>query len=109
MSFKGHRHSALLAGDGSVGAPAVAFASDTDCGIYRIAGNRWALVVGGSKILEIWNDAGSLKIGSRGVAPAAMAAHIPDPSGGITVDAAARTAINAILVVLENNGLTFTA
>ena len=32
--------------------------------------------------------------------------HIADPSGGGTVDAEARTAINAILVVLETNNLT---
>lgn len=37
------------------------------------------------------------------------AAHIADPTGGGTNDAEARTAIDAILVVLENNGLTKSA
>jgi hypothetical protein len=37
------------------------------------------------------------------------AAHIADPSGGAIVDSEARTAINAILVVLENLGLTLTS
>lgn len=37
------------------------------------------------------------------------AAHIVDPTGGATVDAEARTAIDSILVVLENNGLTKSA
>ena len=32
-------------------------------------------------------------------------AHIPDPSGGTTVDAEARAAIEAILLVLEGKGL----
>jgi hypothetical protein len=36
--------------------------------------------------------------------PRAKATHIANPSGGGTTDAEARTAINAILVVLENNG-----
>lgn len=37
------------------------------------------------------------------------AAHIADPSGGGTVDAEARTAINAILVALESHGLVAAA
>ncbi|MCP5524729.1 MAG: hypothetical protein H7A46_24655 [Verrucomicrobiales bacterium] len=37
--------------------------------------------------------------------PTAQAAHIPDPSGGSTVDAEARGAIAAILVALEGKGL----
>lgn len=40
----------------------------------------------------------------NGATPVARAAHIADPTGGATVDAEARTAINAILVVLENFG-----
>lgn len=37
---------------------------------------------------------------------AKQADHIANPTGGITNDAEARTAINSILVVLENVGLT---
>lgn len=37
---------------------------------------------------------------------AAQPAHIADPSGGATVDAEARTAINAILAALEAHGIT---
>lgn len=44
-------------------------------------------------------------IGFHGATPVAQAAHIADPSGGATVDSEARTAINAILVALENKGL----
>lgn len=40
-----------------------------------------------------------------GAAPVARAAHIADPSGGGTQDAEARTAVNAILVALENFGI----
>lgn len=36
-------------------------------------------------------------------------AHISDPAGGATQDAEARTAINAILVVLESFGATETS
>ncbi|MCP5523736.1 MAG: hypothetical protein H7A46_19540 [Verrucomicrobiales bacterium] len=35
----------------------------------------------------------------------AQAAHIPAPSGGTTVDAEARAAINAILAALEGKGV----
>ena len=49
------------------------------------------------------------RVGANGVTPPAQAAHIADPSGGGTQDAEARTAINAILVVLENLGFTATS
>jgi len=45
-------------------------------------------------------------VGLHGVTPPAQASHIADPSGGATVDAESRTAINAILVALENIGIT---
>lgn len=45
-------------------------------------------------------------VGLYTVAPVAQAAHIADPAGGATQDAEARTAINAILVALENIGIT---
>lgn len=43
------------------------------------------------------------------VARPAQAAHIANPTGGATQDAEARTAINSILVVLENAKLTATS
>lgn len=48
-------------------------------------------------------------LGVFGVAPpAAQPAKINDPSGGATIDAEARTAINAIIDVLEGAGLSST-
>ncbi|MCP5524727.1 MAG: hypothetical protein H7A46_24645 [Verrucomicrobiales bacterium] len=47
----------------------------------------------------------SAKVGFHGVTPTAQAAHISDPSGGTTVDAEARAAINVILLALEGKGL----
>lgn len=58
------------------------------------------LIVGGDI------DHNGAGLGLFGVAPAAQSAHIADPSGGATIDAEARTAIDAILVVLESYGLT---
>lgn len=37
-------------------------------------------------------------------APSSQPAHIADPTGGVTQDAEARTAINSILVALESYG-----
>ena len=48
-------------------------------------------------------------LGVGGVTPVVPQATIADPSGGATVDAEARTAIDAILVVLETFGFTLTA
>lgn len=46
------------------------------------------------------------KIGFFGVTPIARQAGISDPSGGVTIDSQARTAINSILDVLDAYGLT---
>lgn len=47
-------------------------------------------------------------LGVGGVTPVVPQAHIADPTGG-TPDAEARTAIDAILVVLETFGFTLTS
>jgi hypothetical protein len=41
--------------------------------------------------------------------PTVQQSHIADPTGGTTVDAEARTAINAIFVALETHGLLATS
>ena len=46
------------------------------------------------------------KIGFFGTTPVVQQASIADPAGGGTVDTQARTAINSILDVLDNFGLT---
>jgi hypothetical protein len=51
-------------------------------------------------------SASDVKLHFFGGTKVAQAAHIADPTGGATTDAEARTAIDAILVVLENVGLT---
>jgi len=47
----------------------------------------------------------SQKLSFWGVTPVIQPAHIPDPTGGATVDAEARTAINSILAQLASTGL----
>lgn len=47
-------------------------------------------------------------VGFHGAAPAGQQANIADPAGGVTEDVQARTAIAAILDVLEAYGLTAT-
>lgn len=44
---------AMLCADGTVGAPAYSFSSDTDTGIFRIGGNRLGVTTGGAVILDI--------------------------------------------------------
>ncbi len=55
------------------------------------------------KDLRVWGD-----VGLFGAAPAAQHAAISDPSGGATVDAEARTAIDAILAALRTTGIIAT-
>jgi hypothetical protein len=51
-------------------------------------------------------DASFCRVGFNGAPPQGKAAAITSPSGGATVDAQARTAIDAIRTVLKNAGLT---
>lgn len=46
------------------------------------------------------------RIGFLGASPIARQSAITPPSGGATVDSQARTAINSIITVLQNFGLT---
>ncbi len=55
---------------------------------------------------NVTSDSG---FGMAGVGAQAQQSHISDPSGGATIDAEARTAIDAILVVLETFGFTATS
>jgi hypothetical protein len=43
----------LLAGNGTVGTPAISFTSDTDCGLYRIGANETGVAENGAKVLDI--------------------------------------------------------
>lgn len=70
-------------------------------GVYDVSTLRYGL--------DIVAISGAVQIGLYGVTPVSRAAHIADPSGGGTQDAEARTAINAILVALENIGITAAA
>ncbi|MCH8989862.1 MAG: hypothetical protein IIA92_13785 [Chloroflexi bacterium] len=53
--------------------------------------------------LRVWGN-----VGFNGSTPAAQHAAIADPSGGVTVDAEARTAINGILAALQTTGIIAT-
>ncbi len=55
---------------------------------------------------SIASDAG---FGMAGLGAQAQKSHLADPTGGATVDAEARTAINAILVTLETYGFHATS
>lgn len=59
--------------------------------------------------LRIRGNGSAAAIGFLGAAPAARQAHVADPSGGATVDAEARSAINSILATLETFGFHATS
>ena len=42
----------IRASDGASATPSIAFSSDTDSGLYRVSANVWAVVVGGTKVIE---------------------------------------------------------
>lgn len=57
------------------------------------------------EVLRAISSGSEAKLAFYGETPAARASHIADPSGGTTIDTQARTAINSILVALENIGI----
>lgn len=76
--------------DGNVGTSGISFNNDTDNGFYRIGTDNFAASAGGSKILDLKNNAGTLQMGFFGTA----AVNRPT---GVAVDA---TSIHAALVTL---------
>jgi hypothetical protein len=49
-----------LQADGTIGAPSIGFASDTDTGFYRVGANDFAAVAAGVKVLEFVGAAGGV-------------------------------------------------
>lgn len=87
--------------NGSQASPAVAFAKDTDLGLFRKQADVLGLSGG------LWWPSGKL-FGAYGATPAAQPAAIASPSGGATTDAEARTAIDSILAALRTLGIIAT-
>ncbi len=64
-------------GDGTVGAPSVAFTSDTDSGMYRIGANNIGVAVGGAKVVDV---------ATTGVAITGTASATTSVTAGTTFD-----------------------
>jgi len=73
----------------------------------RSDGNREIIFLSANGTVTLRSGPGTFAL--FGKAPVTQRAHIADPSGGITADAEARDAIDAILVVLEELGITAAA
>lgn len=56
----------ILLPDGTVTAPGLAFANDTDCGVYRVGANDYAFSVGGKKIVELSSSSNIHTVGLSG-------------------------------------------
>lgn len=93
--------------DGTASNPGIRFKTDTDCGIFRVGANDWALSAGTNKMIELTTT----QIGLYGVAPVARAGAIaaPTPPGVIYSQAESQSmeaAVNAIRTALTNIGIT---
>jgi hypothetical protein len=73
----------VLTANGAVGAPAVAFASDTDTGLYRIGADNPAVAAGGVKVQE-WSATGTAVTGTASVSGAATVTGLATLTGGST-------------------------
>jgi len=68
---------------------------------YDFVGGAGALKAGGAEVIRLETD----KLGVFGATAVTQPAKINDPAGGGTVDAEARTAVNALIDALESLGL----
>jgi hypothetical protein len=86
---------------------------------WEVVGGLLHLRVGGVTVATLTSDAmtfvggktlsaPSVNRGGSGAAAGTQAAKINDPSGGVTQDANARTAINSIIDALEAFGISAT-
>jgi hypothetical protein len=81
----------LKAASGTVGAPGITFGSDTDSGLYRIAGDNIGFTIGGTKLLDMASGAFSIT-GTLAV------------SGAITENGAAVYKANGTDVAIADGG-----
>lgn len=94
----------LLTTDGTVGAPALSWASDPDTGIYRIGANNIGVAVGGAKVLDI--GAGALGVVNGTLALPALS-FISDPDTGAYRSGANQFSIGAGGVLVCTFGPNF--
>lgn len=69
------------------------------------SGSNYAVISSKNQGLKIC-EASTDKIGLYGATPVVRASAITAPSGGLTIDAEARTAIGSIITAIKNIGVT---
>lgn len=91
----------FLAPLGALATCGYAFLGDPNTGLFSTSADDVSVAAGGVDRLRL-NGTG---VGFFAATPVAQQAHVNDPSGGATVDAEARTAVNSILDILQAYGL----
>lgn len=94
----------FLAPLGALATVGYGFLGDPNTGLYSTGADVMSLVSGGTDRMKV-NATG---IGFFAATPVAQPAGVADATGGATIDAEARTAINAVITKLESLGLLAT-
>jgi hypothetical protein len=89
-------------GDGTAG-PSNSFTASGDNLLINSGSGNMTLQANGGILI---GGLPAQEIGFYGATPVVQAANIANPTGGGTIDAEARTAINSILAALEGIGIT---
>jgi len=74
----------IPADDGSVGAPGLSFADDTDNGIYRIGADNFGVAVAGALAME-FDPIGAVQMPLQPLVLAYVSSHVADATGDNTV------------------------
>jgi len=96
----------VLFGDGTVGAPSITFASDTDLGFYRIGANNIGLSVGGTKRLDVSATSCQFTYGSTSSIGSAISLLSEAGSNVAVAGGASATAANAGNVTITGGSHT---
>jgi hypothetical protein len=85
----------VVAADGTVSLPGIAFGSDLDNGAYRIGTNNWALAVGGAKVVDL-TTAGVAVTGTLSASGAATLSSTLGVTGASTVAAVTGSGVHTL-------------
>lgn len=101
----------IVAAAGTVGAPGYAFASDLDCGMYRIGANNIGLAVNGAKVVDIGTAGAAITgtLSATGATTSGGALTVSAGGAAITGNSTVTGTLTVSSTLTASNGFTVSA